>query len=549
MTSLERARAVVEAWDEELRRELPENAYLFDVHTHLGNDIDGMVGGYDELTSLLDRYGFRGAFMFCLDEHDREPAFTVPNDRTLAHAERSGGKLIPFVRLDLTTQPLEEARRCLDLGARGIKLHPRAQAFALSDERLQPVFALAVERSVPILIHGGRGLPPIAEDLEALVRRNVRREAHHRARGNRRHGRSRRAPRRPRGVFFDTSVWSGLDLLDLYRQVAPEQVLYASDYPYGRQPNSLLMAVRTAKLAGFDDKQLRLMLGGSARRMIAGEELEPLSAPHGPTSLVQPLTFARIHQYISMAVPMLWLRQRDVIGALGLAVNASRERSNGHPEQSERIEELLATAQELWRAGAGDRGRRRARGDLPRGHPARQPRGHGLADDARLGDDRVHPAGGLDALQDVLAAILEVEPDPATRSCVVELTSTSPPSAMDITRAPTWTAIPAASRRRSLDLAGVDAGPHSRPSSRGSRGWRARSESHAPARRRARGSRRRPCRSPRRRSGELGSDRRRRAERGARPRRVAELRRPLGRADEVGEEDGREDAVGRPARA
>ena len=32
MTALERARSVVAAWDEELRRELPENAYLFDVH-------------------------------------------------------------------------------------------------------------------------------------------------------------------------------------------------------------------------------------------------------------------------------------------------------------------------------------------------------------------------------------------------------------------------------------------------------------------------------------------------------------------------------------
>jgi predicted TIM-barrel fold metal-dependent hydrolase len=351
VTALERARTVVEAWDEELRRELPENAYLFDVHTHLGNDIDGMAGDYDELTSLLDRYGFRSAFMFCLDEPDREPAFTAPNDRTLGHAERSEGKLIPFVRLDLTTQPLEEARRCLDLGARGIKLHPRAQAFALSDERLQPVFALAVERSVPILIHGGRGLPPIAEDLETLVRRNEGVKLIIAHAGIADMGGLAGRLGGLEGVFFDTSVWSGLDLLDLYRQVAPEQVLYASDYPYGRQPNSLLMAVRTAKLAGFDDKQLRLMLGGSARRMVAGEELEPLSAPHGPTSLVQPLTFARIHQYISMAVPMLWLRQRDVIGALGLAVNASRERSNGHPEQSERIEELLATAEELWRGG------------------------------------------------------------------------------------------------------------------------------------------------------------------------------------------------------
>ena len=350
MTPLERARGIVDGWDEELRRELPENARLFDAHTHLGHDIDGMVGRYDELMSLLDRYRFASAFMFCLDEHDREPAFTVPNDRTLAHAKHSEGKLVPFVRLDLTAQPLDEARRCLDLGARGIKLHPRAQAFALSDERLQPIFALAVERDVPILIHGGRGLPPIAEDLEALVKRNegVRLIVAHAGIADMA-GLAGRLGGIP-GVFFDTSVWSGLDLLDLYRQVAPEQVMYASDYPYGRQPNSLLVSVRTAKLAGFDDKQLRLMLGGSVRRMIEGEELEPLSAPKGPSSLVQPLTFARIHQYISMAVPLLWLRQRDAIGAIGLAVNASRERSNGHPEQSERIQELLMTAQELWRA-------------------------------------------------------------------------------------------------------------------------------------------------------------------------------------------------------
>lgn len=352
MTALERAQVVVESWNEELRRELPEGARLFDAHTHLGNDIDGMIGDYDELTSVLDRYGFAGAFMFCLDERDREPAFSVPNDRTLTHADRSGDRLVPFVRLDLTAQPLEEARRCLDHGARGIKLHPRAQAFALSDERLQPVFALACERSVPILIHGGRGLPPIAEDLEALVRRNegVQLIVAHAGIADMAGLAGRLGGLR--GVFFDTSVWSGLDLLDLYRQVAPEQVLYASDYPYGRQPNSLLVSLRTAKLAGFDDKQLRLMLGESARRMIAGEELEPLSAPKGPASLVQPLTFARIHQYISMAVPMLWLRQKDAIGAIGLAVNASRERSNGHPEESERIEELLRTAQELWRSCA-----------------------------------------------------------------------------------------------------------------------------------------------------------------------------------------------------
>jgi len=350
MTSVERARAIVETYETELRSELPEDAHLFDAHTHLGDDIDGTQSRYDELIALLDRYGFAGAFVFCLDEPDRAPGFCVPNDRILAHAERSSGRLIPFVRLDLTASPIEEARRALDLGARGIKLHPRAQAFALDDERLGPIFELACERAVPILIHGGRGLPPIAEHLERLVRRydGVTLIVAHAGIADMA-GLAGRLGGIP-GVFFDTSVWSALDLLDLYRQVPPEQIVYASDYPYGRQPNSLLVSIRSARLSGFDDPQLRALLGGTARGIADGAPPPALTAPIGASSLTQPLTFARIHQYISMAVPMLWLRQRDAVGALGLAVNASRER-DGHAEESERIQELLTTAGDLWREG------------------------------------------------------------------------------------------------------------------------------------------------------------------------------------------------------
>jgi len=346
----ERARSLVDSYQSAVRAEIPEGALLFDAHTHLGNDIDGMVGRYEELVEILGRYGFARANVFCMDEHDREPAFTAPNDRTLACATRSGGRLVPYVRLDLTERPLEEARRALDLGAQGIKLHPRAQSFALDDERLAPIFSLASERDVPILIHGGRGLPPIAEHLESLVHRcgGVRLIVAHAGIADMGElaGRLGGIP----GVYFDTSVWSGVDLLDLYRQVSPEQIIYASDYPYGRQPNSLLMSIRTARLAGFDDRQLRAMLGESASRIADREPPPELTAPRGLTSLDQPLTFARIHQYISMAVPLLWLRQRDAIGALGLAANASRER-DGHYEEAEKIQELLATASQLWREG------------------------------------------------------------------------------------------------------------------------------------------------------------------------------------------------------
>src|ERR671914_144524 len=211
--ALERALRLVATYDEELQSLIPDGVELFDAHVHVGRDIDGFVAPYDELLSFLRRYGVARAFAFCMDEPDRHPAFQAANDRTLAAAEQSDGSLIPFVRLDLAEGPIEEATRCLDRGARGIKLHPRAQGFLLNAERLAPVFELAAERRVPILIHGGGGAPPIADHLSRLV------EAYPEAQLIIAHagiadlaalsecfaGRA--------GVFFDTSVWSPIDLL------------------------------------------------------------------------------------------------------------------------------------------------------------------------------------------------------------------------------------------------------------------------------------------------------------------------------------------------
>jgi hypothetical protein len=285
--------------------------------------------------------------MFCLDEPDRHPAFSKANDRTLDFAARSEGRLIPFVRLDLNESPLEEARRCLDAGARGIKLHPRAQRFTATDERLAPVFELAAERRVPILIHGGRGLPPIAEGLRALVDRfpGATLIVAHAGIADLAALAACMAGRK--GVLFDTSTWSPVDLLDFYRQVPPEQVVYASDYPYGQQPGSLLIALKTARFAGWSDEQLRAMLAGTANALAEGDDLPEPTRPVGPDQYVQPMQFARIHQYLSMTTPLLWARQPDTAGMLGLAINTCGER-NGHVEAADRIRELLESARDVW---------------------------------------------------------------------------------------------------------------------------------------------------------------------------------------------------------
>jgi uncharacterized protein len=346
--ALQRAQRLMDQWDDELRKELPGDADIFDAHTHLGTDIDGMVGVYEDLERGLDKYGISRCFMFCLDEPDRHPGFRAGNDRTLEFAQRSQGRMIPFVRLDLSEDPIGEATRVLDLGARGIKLHPRAQKFLLNDERLSPIFEVAADRKVPILIHGGRGLPPIADDLARLVERFPDAQlivahagiADLAALADRLGGKA--------GVFFDTSVWSPLDLLGLYRLVGPEQVVYASDYPYGQQPASLLIAVRTARLAQLSDEQVRGVLAGNANRIARGEPPLTPTAPKGIDTFQQPMSLARIHQYLSMATPLLWTRQQDRIGVLGLALNATDDRANGHREELDQIRELLLVAQAMW---------------------------------------------------------------------------------------------------------------------------------------------------------------------------------------------------------
>jgi hypothetical protein len=109
-----------------------------------------------------------------------------------------------------------------------------------------------------------------------------------------------------------------------------------------------MIALRSARVAGLDATDVGNMLWGNAGRIAAGEPpLEP-TRPKGKDVFSQPMSFARIHQYLSMATPLLWTRQPDTVGVLGLALNATQER-DGHPEELGDIRELLLAARDLWR--------------------------------------------------------------------------------------------------------------------------------------------------------------------------------------------------------
>src|SRR5438445_1262531 len=148
-----RHQALLDRHVADARALLPDDLRIWDAHAHLGVDEDGFA--QDPATEIDDlrAHGIRRAFVFPFNDPERAPAYRVPNDRVLAWAAASDGMLVPFCRLDMADGPLTEARRCLALGARGIKLHPREQGFGFEERSLRPVFELAAEHAVPNPIH------------------------------------------------------------------------------------------------------------------------------------------------------------------------------------------------------------------------------------------------------------------------------------------------------------------------------------------------------------------------------------------------------------
>jgi predicted TIM-barrel fold metal-dependent hydrolase len=240
---------------------LPE-AELWDAHAHLGRDADGHALTAEGLLADLDRFGFAGAICFPANEPGDDGRFAGANRRVREAAAASGGRLVPFCRLDPGLPWEEELAAARDGGARGLKLHPIAQRF-------RPPDAAALVRAVtelgwPVLIHAGYGARPLAEPIETLLARapGARLILAHGARGDARAVIAALGDRDD--VMFDTSLAALPDLVG----IRPERLCLGADRPYGEHATALQLVALAARVAGWDADQVRGVLGANLRRWL-----------------------------------------------------------------------------------------------------------------------------------------------------------------------------------------------------------------------------------------------------------------------------------------
>jgi hypothetical protein len=267
----------------------------------------------------------------------------------LEWAGESGGRLVPFCRLDPAEDPRDEAERCLAAGARGIKLHPRAQAFVFDGPEMDSVFALAEEAAVPILIHAGRGLPPLADGLASLALR------HPGAVLILAHGAicdqgilTTRLADHP-GVLYDMSCFFPLDVMELFARVPAERIVFGSDPPYGMPATTLYLALRLARHARLDEQTTKTVLGGTMASLIDGAGLPAASPPRRGSTISLSGRLARVYGYASLVGPALFTGAGEQAYAmLDMALAACRDPQPGADgEALETIGTALGAAKAL----------------------------------------------------------------------------------------------------------------------------------------------------------------------------------------------------------
>lgn len=330
---------------------------FFDAHTHIGrNDPDGYRAEPAEILAAMDAAGQQRALLFAMHEPGGE--YRAANDEVLAACEASGGRLRALGRVSpAVAGATAEAQRALAAGAVGIKLHPRSDDFTLPDPVVGEIAGIVGERRGILLFHAGRGIPNLGEAALELAAEHpgVRIVLAHAGISDL--GAIANAVGDAHNVFFDTAWWQVSDLIALFCEIAPGQILHASDMPYGTGMFAAWADLRLAAAVGLHGDAVRSIAGGQLARLVAGEEPLDCGPAPGVEALGPRLPAAERAIAHLTAAAHTTFRGYDPAEAIALARLACQ--TPGPDDPSARVlgtvDRFAAQAQELYARAPEDR--------------------------------------------------------------------------------------------------------------------------------------------------------------------------------------------------
>lgn len=247
---------------------------VIDGHTHFAGPGKGLPPTTVEgLIDSMDKNGVNAA-VTCA------PYSSIGKDRTYDDANRfliesmkKTNRIIGFIRVNphLQENALQSIRDCKAQGFRGIKVHPRNEAFAINDKNFAfPIAELASKLDLPILIHTGEpdtygfaqptpvgDLADYFPDLTLIIGHM----------GKRLYEDAICVARWFDNIILDTSFRSHKDIERAVNRVGADRVIYGSDNPFGVPEIEILKV----KVADISEKEKRMVLGENMARLLNWE--------------------------------------------------------------------------------------------------------------------------------------------------------------------------------------------------------------------------------------------------------------------------------------
>lgn len=250
-----------------------------DAFTFLGRSLFGYGQSEDDLLAGLDAADIESALVCPV----KPPGYMLePANDLVANAAARHPRLFGLARIDpnLGDQALRELERAvLELGMRGLFLHPWEETFRVNSPRLDPLLARCAELGIPVMIAAGYPWLSEAAQVGDLARRfpGVPVVMTHGGQINISglgQADAFQVLRRHTNVSIETSGVYRQDFLeDVATVLGAGRALFGSNSPL----MDARLEVERVRWARLPDEARQLMLGGNARRLFRLDSSAPRS--------------------------------------------------------------------------------------------------------------------------------------------------------------------------------------------------------------------------------------------------------------------------------
>jgi len=240
---------------------------LIDSHVHLGGPDrgDGARLSPEELIHAMDAAGVDRAVVFPFNELDPGVSFSRANSFIASAVRRYPERLIGFARLDPNAGEAalaELERAVVELGLKGVKLHPKAQGFTPSNRHVLRIVQKAAELEAPVVFDNGKeifdnhAIGELAEQApEArIIMAHMRGQAFIEV--AERHG----------NIFLGTVKAKVEDVEEAVEVLGAERIIAGSDTPYSDM--SWEMVGKFEEMEGLSKRDVELICNANVRRLL-----------------------------------------------------------------------------------------------------------------------------------------------------------------------------------------------------------------------------------------------------------------------------------------